>query len=69
MFSLTSNIKEGDEGISLVGMKRLQEQLNISYSTLYRWMQRGLPYNKPKGGRKVSFNIEKVERWLEEQTI
>ena len=69
MFSLTSNIKEGDEEISLVGMKTLQSKLNISYSTLHRWMKKGLPYHKVKGGRKVSFNIRKVENWLEQQSI
>ena len=69
MFSLTSNIKDGDEGVSLMGMKQLQNHLGISYSTLYRMMKKGLPHYKPKGFKKVQFNIKKVEDWLEHQSI
>ena len=69
LISLTANIDEGNDKVSLVDMKQIQKDLNISYSTLHRWMKKGLPYYKPRGGRKVQFNRDKVEEWLSENTI
>jgi len=43
------------------------EELNISYSTLYRWCKKGMPHYKVKGSKKVLFNRDKVQDWLENQ--
>jgi excisionase family DNA binding protein len=66
MISITKNIK--DKEVSTIPMKLLQERLDISYSTLYRWTRyKGLPYYKPMGSKKVFFNMKKVEDWLDKQ--
>ena len=67
MFSLIENIKEDKKDFSPVGMKTILEELNISYSTLYRWCKKGMPHYKVKGSKKVLFNRDKVQDWLENQ--
>jgi excisionase family DNA binding protein len=68
MISLTNNIEPNKNYISVVGMKTILQDLNISYSTLYRWCQKGMPYYKVSGSKKLTFNREAVQKWLEEQT-
>ena len=38
MFSLWDNVDPDKRDVSVVGMKKLLDQLGISYSTLYRWI-------------------------------
>ena len=42
MFSLWDNVEMDKRDISVVGMKKIMEELNISYSTLYRWCKKGI---------------------------
>jgi excisionase family DNA binding protein len=44
--------------------KELQEQLNISRSTLYRLREKGLP-NKKIGYRTIRYDLKEVMEWLE----
>ena len=69
MFSLLSNVDDEKKEVSNVGLKTILKELDISYSTMWRWMRKGCPYYKVQGGRKLTFNRDKVEKWLEEQTI
>ena len=68
MISLTNNIEPNKNYISVVGMKTILQDLNISYSTLYRWCKKGMPHYKVNGSKKLTFNREAVQKWLEEQT-
>ena len=67
MFSLWDNVEMDKRDISVVGMKTIMEELNISYSTCYRWCKKGKPHYKVKGSKKVLFNRNKVQDWLESQ--
>jgi len=68
MFSLISNIEERDRDISVVSMKQMMKELNISYSTIYRWCRyKDMPHYKVKQSNKVLFNRNKVQDWLENQ--
>ena len=67
MFSLWDNVEMDKRDISVVGMKKIMEELNISYSTLYRWCKKGMPHYKEKGSKEVLFNRDKVQDWLENQ--
>ena len=44
MFSLFDNLEKDKRDISVVGMKKIMEELNISYSTCYRWCKKGMPH-------------------------
>jgi len=68
MFSLWDSVEMDKRDISVVGMKKIMEELNISYSTLYRWCRyKDFPHYKVKGSKKVLFNRMKVQDWLESQ--
>ena len=67
MFSLWDNVEMDKRDISVVGMKKIMEELNISYSTLYRWCKKGMPHYKVKGSKNLLFNRDKVQDWLENQ--
>ena len=68
MFSLWDNVDPDKRDVSVVGMKKLLDQLGISYSTLYRWItEKDMPHYKVKGSKKLLFNWDKVQEWLEDQ--
>jgi len=68
MFSLIENIEEDKKEYSPVGMRNILQELNISYSTLYRWTRyKGFPCYRVQGSNKVLFNREKIQDWLENQ--
>jgi excisionase family DNA binding protein len=68
MFSLLDNIEEDKKQFSPVGMKTILEELNISYSTLYRYCKyKGFPHYRVQGSNKKFFNREKIREWLEQQ--
>jgi excisionase family DNA binding protein len=68
MFSLWDHVDPNKRDISVIGMKNLMDQLNISYSTCYRWCKKGMPHYKVKGSKKILFNWDKVQEWLEGQS-
>ena len=69
MFSLTNHIDSKKLDVSVIGMKSIMKELNISYSTLYRWItNKDMPHYKVKGSKKLLFNRNKIEEWLEGQT-
>jgi excisionase family DNA binding protein len=49
----------------LLTVKEVQELLNVSRFTVYRWRQQGMPYTQIKGS--VRFDIDQVNAWIEEQ--
>ena len=52
MFSLWDNVDPDKRDVSVVGMKKLLNQLGISYSTLYRWItEKDMPHYKVKGSK------------------
>lgn len=56
--------------LGYIDSKKLMEELNISKSTLYRFMydyDEKIPFIKMK--RKILFNKEKVLEWLEGREI
>ena len=56
MFSLWDHVDPNKRDISVVGMKKLLDQLGISYSTLYRWItEKDMPHYKVKGSKKLLF--------------
>jgi|TARA_Y100000768_G_scaffold342665_1_gene287886 excisionase family DNA binding protein len=68
MFSLIENIKEDKKDFSPIGMSNVLQELNISYSTLYRWCKyKGFPHYRVQGSNKKLFNREKILEWLENQ--
>ena len=67
MFSLWYNVEMDKRDISVVGMKTIMAELTISYSTLYRWCKKGMPHYNVKGSKKVLFNRDTVQDWLENQ--
>ena len=68
MFSLIENIEEDKKEYSPVGMQNILKELNISYSTLYRWKKyKGFPHYKVQGSNKILFNRKKIQDWLENQ--
>lgn len=52
----------------LVGIDKIADYLDISKATLYSWtLQKKIPYLKM--GRLIKFDLQEVERWLEEKKI
>jgi|TARA_B100001964_G_C13832343_1_gene422157 hypothetical protein len=55
--------KVKDKDFSFVTMDSLMEELKISYSTMRRMRNEGLPHYKR--GKKIYFNLNKVHEWFE----
>lgn len=47
--------------------EELQKYLNISRTTLWRLRKEGLPHKK-LGHKTIRYDLEEVEKWLEERT-
>lgn len=51
-----------------LGIKELAEYLGIAEGTAYVWVcHRKIPYVKV--GRLVKFDLQKIEKWLDENTV
>ena len=51
-----------------LGIRELAEYLGITEGTVYVWVcHRKIPYLKV--GRLVKFDIRKIEKWLEENSV
>ena len=66
MFSLIENIEEDKKEYSPVGMRNILQELNISYSTLYRWTRyKGFPCYKVQGSNSTRFHLfVRYEKYL-----
>ena len=56
---LTSVFNKVDKNFSFITMESVLEELDVSYSTLKRMMNEGLPHYKR--GKKLYFNPTKVQ--------
>jgi excisionase family DNA binding protein len=52
--------------LGLLTAEELQKHLNISRTTLWRLRKEGLPHTKI-GHKTIRYDLEEVEKWLEEQ--
>lgn len=51
-----------------IDIQELSEMLGVSVNTIYSWIsQRKIPYIKV--GRLVRFDVDKVEKWLENHSV
>lgn len=46
----------------VIGVAKLAEILEVNAMTIYRYCDKGMPYNQL--GRKRTFDLEKVNAWL-----
>jgi phage terminase Nu1 subunit (DNA packaging protein) len=44
--------------------KEIAEHFKVTERTITRWMQRGLPYDKPFEGGSVRFNMARCMDWF-----
>lgn len=49
----------------------LAKRLKVSHTTVYRWVEQGMPVEKKRSGlRTISrFNIEDVRKWIKENRV
>lgn len=52
--------------MELITAKQLQEKLNVSRSTVYRWRKEGMPHKKI-GHKTIRYDLDKVMEWLEDK--
>ena len=54
-----------------VGLYQLCEIMNVSHTTIYRWIEQGLPHSKHKEYRRVvnRFDVEEVKAWAKEKGL
>ena len=57
--------KVKDKNFSFITMESVLDELDVSYSTLKRMMNEGLPHYKR--GKKLYFNPSKVQDWFEKK--
>ena len=62
---LTSVFNKVDKNFSFITMESVLEELDVSYSTLKRMMNEGLPHYKR--GKKLYFNPTKVQDWFDKK--
>lgn len=60
------NISKEVKILGLLTAEELQKHLNISRTTLWRLRKEGLPHKKI-GHKTIRYDLEEVEKWLEEQ--
>ena len=52
----------------LISVHELSETLGLSINTIYAWInQKKVPYIKM--GRLVKFDIQTIDKWIEEKTV
>ncbi len=54
-----------DKNFSFITMESILEELDVSYSTLKRMMNEGLPHYKR--GKKLYFSPTKVQDWFDKK--
>ena len=54
-----------------VGLYQLCEIMNVSHTTIYRWIEQGLPHSKHKEYRRTvnRFDVEEVKAWAKEKGL
>ena len=54
-----------------VGLYQLCEIMNVSHTTIYRWIEQGLPHSKHKEYRRTvnRFDVEEVKAWAREKGL
>ena len=54
-----------------VGLYQLCEIMNVSHTTIYRWIEQGLPHSKHKEYRRTvnRFDVEEVKAWARERGL
>ena len=62
---LTSVFSKVEKNFSFITMESILEELDVSYSTLKRMMNEGLPHYKR--GKKLYFNPTKVQDWFDKK--
>lgn len=62
---LTSVFNKVDKNFSFITMESVLEELDVSYSTLKRMMNEGLPHYKR--GKKLYFSPTKVQDWFDKK--
>lgn len=53
----------------MLNARQLAEKLNTSHTSIYRWVDKGMPHKYEKTGKKVAirFNLEESEKWVADQ--
>lgn len=53
----------------MLGVYQLAKELNVSHTTVYRWVENGLPCTYEKSGNRYAlrFELEEVKEWIEKQ--
>jgi len=51
-----------------VNAYQLAKKMKVSHTTIYSWVEKGLPYEHITIGKRISmrFDLEKVKEWLKE---
>ena len=68
MFSLWDNVDPDKRDVSVVGMKKLLDQLGSVIPPFTDGSQKKTLHYKVKGSKKLLFNWDKVQEWLEGQS-
>ena len=55
----------------IVGLYQLCDIMNVSHTTIYRWIEAGLPHTKHKEYRRTvnRFDVEEVKAWARERGL
>lgn len=48
----------------ILGVSSLAKELNVSRTTIYRYIEKGMPCCKEGGNGRIVFELEEVKAWL-----
>lgn len=53
----------------MLGVYQLAKELNVSHTTVYRWVGNGIPCKYEKKGNRyaLTFDLDEAKAWVEEQ--
>ena len=53
----------------MLNARELAKELGTSHTSVYRWVEKGIPYTYEKEGKKMAirFDLEESKKWVENQ--
>lgn len=55
----------------MLGVYQLAKELNVAHTTIYRWVDNGIPCKYEKTGKRIAlrFELDEVKEWVEKQKL
>lgn len=53
----------------MLGVYELAKELKVSHTTVYRWVENGIPHKYEKKGNRyaLTFELDEAKKWVEQQ--